>query len=49
MVEWFNISKLTNAEVMKIEIKTNHKTLSIAQRYVTDATIFSPKTTDFSK
>ena len=34
---------------MKIEIKTNDNMLSIAQPYFADATIFSQKTTDFSK
>ena len=34
---------------MKIEIKTNDNTLSIAQPYFADATIFSQKTTDFPK
>ena len=34
---------MTNAKVTKIEIKTNDKTLSIAQPYFADATIFSQK------
>ena len=32
---------------MKIGIKTNDDTLSIAQPYFPDVTIFSQKTTDF--
>ena len=48
-VDWFNISKLTNAKVMKIGIKTNDNTLSITQPYFADVTIFCQKTFDFAK
>ena len=48
-LEWFNISKLANAKVMKIGIKTNDSTLLITQAYFADVAIFSKKTTDFPK
>ena len=48
-VQWFNISKLTNAKIMKIGIKTNDNTFSIAQPYLADAFIFPKKATDFRK
>ena len=48
-VEWFNISKVTNAKVMKIGIKTNDSILLITKPYFSDVAIFSKKTTDFQK
>ena len=38
-----------NAKITKIGIKTNDNTLSIAQPYFADATIFSPKNYCFSE
>ena len=41
--EWIYVSRLTNAEVMKIGIKAKHNKLSITQPCFADATIFFPK------
>ena len=42
-IEWFNISKVTNAKVMKIGLKTNDRTLLITQAYFADVAIFFQK------